>query len=74
METIECWRQLFVEPKNLGFTLMLLLVTGDFRGLNNLVDSFWPYTDKHLYSPALEFSWRRIRVESRGKKGGVRMS
>jgi transposase-like protein len=47
-ETIDCWRQLFVELKNRGLTRMLLLVTDDFSGLKNLVDGFWPHTDHQL--------------------------
>jgi putative transposase len=47
-ETIDCWRQVFVELKNRGLTRMLLLVTDDFSGLKNLIDGFWPHVDHQL--------------------------
>ncbi len=47
-ETLDAWRQLFVELKNRGLTRVLLLVTDDFSGLKNLVESFWPHTDHQL--------------------------
>jgi transposase-like protein len=47
-ETIDSWRQVFVELKNRGLTRMLLVVTDDFSGLKNLVDSFWPHSDHQL--------------------------
>lgn len=47
-ESIDCWRQVFVELKNRGLTRMLLLVTDDFSGLKNLIDGFWPHVDHQL--------------------------
>lgn len=47
-ETLDAWRQVFVELKNRGLTRMLLLVTDEFSGLKNLVDGFWPHADHQL--------------------------
>jgi putative transposase len=47
-ETVDCWRQVFVELKNRGLTRMLLLVTDDFSGLKKLVEGFWPQVDHQL--------------------------
>ncbi len=47
-ETIDCWRQVFIELKNRGLTRLLLLITDDFSGLKNLVSGFWSHTDHQL--------------------------
>ena len=58
-ETIDCWRQVFVELKNRGLTRMLLLVTDDFSGLKNLIDGFWPHSDHQLCTVHLLRNARR---------------